>query len=161
MRRKHFIKIRNVFIALGLLLLADAMLGGCVGEKDNYANAGELIFEIKVSPNEDYVDNKNDIVDYEIKVFQDKNNCISVFADSNSAFFEALQYQVPFDQPISKDNIEVEWTTLMGNGRAAEDDQIAVADVKLSSPDGVFSQRKINFVKGAVEIIIDTIDRKG
>lgn len=49
----------------------------------------------------------------------------------------------------------------MGNERAAEDDQFAVADVKLSSPDGVFSQRKINFVKGAVEIIIDTIDRKG
>ena len=161
MRRKHFIKIRNVFIALGLLILAGVMLGGCVGEKDNYANAGELIFKIKVSPNEDYVDNKTDIVDYEIKVFQDKNNCISVFADSNSAFFEALQYQVPFDQPISKDNIEVEWTTLMGNERAAEDDQFAVADVKLSSPDGVFSQRKINFVKGAVEIIIDTIDRKG
>lgn len=161
MRRKHFIKIRNVFIALGLLILAGAMLGGCVGEKDNYANAGELIFETKISPNEDYVDNKNDIVDYEIKVFQDKDNCISVFVDSNSAFFEALQYQVPFDQPISKDNIEVEWTTLMGNERAAEDDQFAVADVKLSSSDGVFSQRKINFVKGAVEIIIDTIDRKG
>ena len=161
MRRKHFTKIRNMFIALGLLLIAGAMLGGCARKKGNYANAGELIFETRVSPNEDYVDNKNDIVDYEIKVFQDKDNCISVFANSNSAFFEEVQYQVPYDQPISKDNIEVEWTTIMGNERAAEDDQIAVADVKLTSPDGVFSQRKINFVKGAVEVIIDTIDRKG
>lgn len=95
MRRKHFIKIRNVFIALGLLILAGVMLGGCVGEKDNYANAGELIFEIKVSPNKDYVDNKTDIVDYEIKVFQDKNNCISVFADSNSAFLRHCSIRFP------------------------------------------------------------------
>lgn len=57
------------------------------------------------------------------------------------------------DESISKDDVSVTWETLMGNPQGSESDQLAVARVLLSHNGEVFSERKINFAQGAIDII--------
>ena len=113
----------------------------------------ELIYEETISPNRDYVTSDEDTVKYTIQIFQNKDNNIIVNASSNSAFFNELQYTIEYDELISKDEVEIKWTTLMGDPDATEKDQLAIACVSIFSNNEVFNERKINFVKGAIEII--------
>ena len=56
---------------------------------------------------------------------------------------------IPCDEKISEADIQVEWTTLMGNPKPAKDDQLAVAQVTISENGEIISQRKINFARKA------------
>ena len=53
----------------------------------------KLIEEETVSPNEAYVDDEADIVNYTVEVYQDDEYDIWVYASSNSAFFEPVQHE--------------------------------------------------------------------
>lgn len=119
----------------------------------------ELICEETISPNKEYVTSDEDIVNYTIQIYQNTKNNIIVNADSNSGFFEKTQYVLDYDKPISKSDVNVEWTTLMGNPKYTEKDQLAVANVSISSNNEVFSKRKINFFSKGIEIIVDTINQ--
>ena len=88
-------------------------------------------------------------------VYQNEENGIIVSADSNSEFFDRMQYVIPCDEKISEADIQVEWTTLMGNPKPAKDDQLAVAQVTISENGEIISQRKINFARKAIEVIAD------
>jgi len=119
----------------------------------------ELICEESVSPNEKYVDSENDKVLYEVQVYQNKNNTIIVNASSNSAFFDDMQYTIEYDEKISKSDVIITWQTLMGAKEATKENQIAIADVSISSDDNVFNEQKINFGEKAIKIVVDTIDK--
>jgi hypothetical protein len=71
-----------------------------------------------------------------------------------------MQYVLEFDKKISETDIDVEWTTIMGNPEPTKDDQLAIAQVSISENGEIISQRKINFFKKGIEIIIDTINQK-
>ena len=71
---------------------------------------------------------------------------------------EDQSYTIDYDKQIEKDDVKVTWTTFMGNPEATEDDQLVVADIAISSNGEVFSERKVNFAKGVLEIIVDVID---
>jgi hypothetical protein len=71
-----------------------------------------------------------------------------------------MQYVLEFDKTISETDIDVEWTTIMGNPEPTKDDQLAIAQVSISENGEIISQRKINFFKKGIEIIIDTINQK-
>ena len=49
--------------------------------------------------------------------------------------------------------------SLMGNPKYTEKDQLAVANVSISSNNDVFSKRKINFFSKGIEIVVDTINQ--
>lgn len=49
--------------------------------------------------------------------------------------------------------------SLMGNPKYTEKDQLAVANVSISSNNDVFSKRKINFFNKGIEIVVDTINQ--
>ncbi len=119
----------------------------------------KLIYEQTTSPNENYVTSDEDTVKYTIQVFQNKDNHIIINANSNSEFFNDLQYTIAYDETISKDGVDVKWTTLMGNPDATEKDQLGIAYVSIFSNNNVISERKIDFVKGAIEIITETISQ--
>ena len=74
----------------------------------------KLIYEETISPNKEFVE-KEDIVNYTVEVYQDKDNAILVSSKSNSEFFKPLQYELELDTSITKEDIDIEWTTLMGN----------------------------------------------
>lgn len=119
----------------------------------------DLICEESVSPNEKYIDSENDKVLYEVQVYQNKNNTIIVNASSNLAFFDDMQYTIEYDEKISKSDVIITWLTLMGSKEATEENQIAIADISISSDGNVFNEQKINFCKKAIEIVVDTIDK--
>lgn len=115
-----------------------------------------LIYEETVSPNENYVSYNEEKVFYTIRVYKKENNII-VKSSSNTPFAKELQYEIKSDKDITKDNIKIEWTTLMGNTNFTKENQIGIAIVTLSYDDEIFSQRKISFVSNAIDVIVNTI----
>ena len=121
-------------------------------------NEDNLIYEETVSPNEYYVNSDEEKVFYTIKVYK-KNNTIIVKSSSNTSFTKELQYEINYEQEITKDDIKIEWTTLMGDSNYTKENQIAVAIVTLSHNGEIFSQRKISFVSNAIDIIVDAVNQ--
>ena len=154
-------------ISVLLILLIFTTFIGCSSKNSNKDDSSfiptandELICEETISPNKEYVTSGEDIVNYTIQIYQNtENDDIIVNADSNSGFFEKTQYVLDYDKPISKSDVNIEWTTLMGNPKYTEKDQLAVANVSISSNNDVFSKRKINFFSKGIEIIVDTINQ--
>lgn len=152
---KKFIMILTMSICILLI--------GCThtAVNDNATNllSGDLILKDQVSPNKDYVTEEKDIVYYTVEVYQNEKNTIIVNTSSNSGFFEPIQYTVDFNKPITEDDVEIKWTTLMGNPDPSEDDQLAIADIVLKSEGNTFSERKVNFANGGIEIFFDALDK--
>lgn len=115
-----------------------------------------LIYEETVSPNENYVSYDEEKVFYTIRVYKKENNII-VKSSSNTPFAKELQYEIKSDKDITKDNVKIEWTTLMGDSNFTKENQIGIAVVTLFYDDEIFSQRKISFVSNAIDVIVDTI----
>lgn len=142
----------------GLLVgaaLVGSVLVSCTAQET--APVGELIYEERVSPNENYVDTEDAIVEYSVQVYQTQDKDIVVVADSNSSFFEETQYVVEYDQPLSAADVSILWTTLMGSTEATEEDQLGVALVSISDQGEVFSQKKIHFIGKGAEIVVDVL----
>lgn len=116
-----------------------------------------LIMKETVSPNENYVDSEKDKVFYTIKVYQN-GHYIMVRSTSNSAFTKKMEYKIKYNKKITKEDIQIEWTTLMGDTNYTKENEISVAVVTLSYQGEVFSQRKISFVGKEIEVIVDVIN---
>lgn len=146
----------------GMLVLALlASLIGCSAETSTSADASvsNLIYENTISPNEKYIAQESDKVFYTIQVYQEENG-VKVASSSNSAFSQAMSYQVETSEPITKENINVQWQTLKGNTEDSKGDQFAVADVTISVQGKVISERKVSFIGKALDMAADAIEQK-
>ena len=152
---------RSHVISLFITLLATLLLSGCFSGSSDAASAlvstdkMQLIDSQTVYPNPQDTANKEDRVYYTVEVYQDKDNTILVQADSNFKLFEKTQYTVDFDQVLTKADVSIRWTTLMGSTEATQDDELAIADISLSHGGTVFSEKKINFVTKAIDIVVE------
>ncbi len=156
---------RSHVISLFITLLATLLLSGCFSGSSDAASAlvstdkMQLIDSQTVYPNPQDTADKEDRVYYTVEVYQDKDNTILVQADSNFKLFEKTQYTVNFDQVLTKADVSIRWTTLMGSTEATQDDELAIADISLSHGGTVFSEKKINFVTKAIDIVVDGIEK--
>lgn len=156
---------RSHVILLSITLLAMLLLSGCSSGSSDAASAlvstdkMQLIDSQTVYPNPQDTADKEDRVYYTVEVYQDKDNTILVQADSNFKLFEKTQYTVDFDQVLTKADVSIRWTTLMGSTEATQDDELAIADISLSHGGTVFSEKKINFVTKAIDIVVDGIEK--
>lgn len=156
---------RSHVISLFITLLAALLLSGCFSGSSDAASAlvstdnMQLIDSQTVYPNPQDTADKEDRVYYTVEVYQDKDNTILVQADSNFKLFEKTQYTVDFDQVLTKADVSIRWTTLMGSTEATQDDELAIADISLSHGGTVFSEKKINFVTKAIDIVVDGIEK--
>lgn len=156
---------RSHVISLFITLLATLLLSGCFSGSSDAASAlvstdkMQLIDSQTVYPNPQDTADKEDLVYYTVEVYQDKDNTILVQADSNFKLFEKTQYTVDFDQVLTKADVSIKWTTLMGSTEATQDDELAIADISLSHGGTVFSEKKINFVTKAIDIVVDGIEK--
>lgn len=153
------IDLRKIY---SLLLLSVCLICGCssnVKTQDELVlNGKDLVYIEELSPNEQYIENIEDKVFYIVKVYQLENNDIVVCVNSNSAFFDGVEYQIPCDDMISESDINVVWTTMMGNTDDAEDDQYTFVNIAISNNGYIFSERKVNLIEGAMEIVIEVIE---
>lgn len=156
---------RSHVIFLFITLLATLLLSCCSFGSSDAASAlvstdeMQLIDSQTVYPNPQDTADKEDRVYYTVEVYQDKDNTILVQADSNFKLFEKTQYTVDFDQVLTKADVSIRWTTLMGSTEATQNDELAIADISLSHGGTVFSEKKINFVTKAIDIVVDGIEK--
>lgn len=159
----------KIYIGLGYKVIeynqADGYQGMVIGgwnleyDSDYDVNRFPIITVEAKSPNEEYVQNTADIVMYAVSVHQKDDTTILVKASSNSRFFKKMQYEVKTEKQITKEDIQIEWTTLMGKPESSEEDQIAVAVVTISKDGEEIDKHKINFMGNAFEIITEVIGK--
>ena len=121
-------------------------------------NNENLIYEKTISPNENFVSKEEDKVFYTIKIYQN-NNEIRVVSSSNSSFSKDISYVIENNNKITENDINIEWQTIMGDTNFTEENQIAVAVISIYSNGEIISQRKVNFISKAVDIVVDTINK--
>ena len=136
------------------LLLISMSVSGCTSKDVVNENKNDLIYQESISPNEQYVDNKEDVVRYIVEIYQENDETISIKAKSNSKLFEPLDYEFYVNKSFSKDDITVEWTTLMGSTEATKENQLCIAMVKVKGNDEAI---KINFFDRGIELIEDAL----
>lgn len=151
-------------IAIIFLLIVGLICGIATGlsrknrESVNSSIVNEkLIYENTISPNENFVQ-KEDKVFYTIKIYQN-NNEIRVVSSSNAAFAKDISYEIESDNEIGEKDIDIEWQTIMGDTNFTEENQISVAVVSIYSNGEMISQRKVNFISKAVDIIVDAVNK--
>jgi hypothetical protein len=153
-RNEMSMRNRRKWISLAAAFLSFLfILAGCSSKSVDNSNqiltdSAKLVYEETLSPNKEYVTSDKDIVYYYIKVYQDENSKIIINASSNSEFFKDLQYTLDCDKQITKEDVKVSWTTLMGNPKPSKDDQLCIAKVSISKNGAVFSEKKISFAAG-------------
>lgn len=156
MKNKH-----KILVSIALLTML--ILSGCASGSSDHTSSllstdnMQKIDTQTVYPNPET--SGDDRVYYTIDVYQDTDHTILVQADSNFQLFEKTQYTVAYDQAITKSDVSIKWTTLMGSTEASQYDELAIADISLSHNGTVFSEKKINFVTKAIDIVVDTIDQ--
>ena len=90
---KHRIKILLLAVLIAALCNCMLMIGMTkTKEKNTIPKDASLICEETVSPNKDYITDEKDLVNYTVRVYQEKNNDIIVYAESNSPLFDEAQY---------------------------------------------------------------------
>ena len=146
--------MNKIIICFICFLLVFGLIG-CSSKTDNVISTDkmEMIYAETVSANNGYAEKEEDIVNYTVEIYQDKNNKILVNSKSNTDFFEPLQYEVECNTRITKSDIDIEWTTLMGNPEPTEDDQLCIAYVSVSENGKLLDKRKISFVNRAIDVI--------
>ncbi|WP_321993931.1 hypothetical protein [Clostridium butyricum] len=156
---------QKIILILLILLTSISIVGYLSKNRQKTTNSfvdttiNELVYEETLSPNEKYVQSEKDIVNYTIQIHLNKNNDIIVNADSNSDFFNKIQYILEYDKPISKTDVMIQWTTLMGNTEPTKENQLVNANISISSDGNIFNERKINFISNEVKLIIDTLNK--
>ena len=97
-------RIKILLLAVLIAALCNCMLMiGMTKKKENNTipKDASLICEETVSPNKDYITDEKDLVNYTVRVYQEKNNDIIVYAESNSPLFDEAQYIVTCDHAIT------------------------------------------------------------
>ena len=141
---------------LVFVMTVSLLLCGCASKEVVDENKNNLIYQESISPNEQYVDSKEDVVRYIVEVYQENDETLSIQAKSNSKFFEPLDYEFYVNKSFSKDDINIEWTTLMGSTEATKENQLCIALVKVEGNDEVI---KINFFDKGIELIEDALSK--
>lgn len=152
-----------VFLAAALfafaLLLTGCSSGGAGSNSALPTENARLVIEKTISPNEAYAASQEDVVYYTVEVWQEEEGTIVVRASSNAAFFDDMQYALPYVEQLEEGDVDVLWTTAMGNPNGSEDDQLAIATVSVSHNGTLLSERKINFMNKALDIVAGILER--
>lgn len=152
------IKYKAVLSALAIMF----SMAGCSSNSNSNdkidTDEAVLIHEETVSPNEKYVESEDDIIYYNIDIWQNKDNTIFVNASSNTPFFDDTQYSVDCDEQIDESDITIKWTTLMGNTESSEKDELVIGNVVISKDGEEISDKKINFMVKGINAVVDVIN---
>ena len=150
--------MKKIKLLLIFFVICFSLVGCSSNNSQTEENTDEkVIFKSTISPNEEYVESKDEVVTQTIKVSQNEEGEIFVEASSNSAFFEKMSYSVEYYKEIDEKDVEVKWFTLMGSDKPSKENQLCVADIIIKDGAEVVSERKVNFAKKAIETIVEDV----
>ena len=141
-------KRNSLILGILALVLVSLFAAGCAAD-----DAAPAILRLVREESVSFQAEQGKTIEYEIWVEQDQDQTITVTGTSNSDFFDGISYVMAYDKPLSREDVDIQWTTLMGNPEVTKDDQWAIAEITISDDGAVISQRKINFVSEVMEII--------
>ena len=150
--------MKKIKLLLIFFVICFSLVGCSSNNSQTEENTDEkVIFESTISPNEEYVESKDEVVTQTIKVSQNEEGEIFLEACSNSAFFEQISYSFDYYKQIDEKDVEVKWFTLMGSDKPSKENQLCVADIIIKDGAEVVSERKVNFAKKAIETIVEDV----
>lgn len=160
MKEDFGLKIKYKAVLSALVIMFS--MAGCSSNSNSNdkidTDEAVLIHEETVSPNEKYVESEDDIIYYNIDIWQNKDNTIFVNASSNTPFFDDTQYSVDCDKQIEESDITIKWTTLMGSTESSEKDELVIGNVVISKDGKEISDKKINFMVKGINAVVDVIN---
>ena len=160
MKEDFGLKIKYKAVLSALVIMFS--MAGCSSNSNSNdkidTDEAVLIHEETVSPNEKYVESEDDIIYYNIDIWQNKDNTIFVNASSNTPFFDDTQYSVDCDEQIDESDITIKWTTLMGSTESSEKDELVIGNVVISKDGKEISDKKINFMVKGINAVVDVIN---
>lgn len=93
----------------------------------------------------------NSVVVYQL------NNALIVSAESEAAFFDGVRYEVETQGNVDSSDIDIVWTNIGGGTEKTEDNDLIIAEIKISEDGELISDNKINFAKKAFDAIEDIL----
>ena len=93
----------------------------------------------------------NSVVVYQL------NNALIVSAESEAAFFDGVRYEVEKQGNVDSSDIDIVWTNIGGGTEKTEDNDLIIAEIKISEDGELISDNKINFAKKAFDAIEDVL----
>lgn len=93
----------------------------------------------------------NSVVVYQL------NNALIVSAESEAAFFDGVRYEVETQGNVDSSDIDIVWTNIGGGTEKTEDNDLIIAEIKISEDGELISDNKINFAKKAFDAIEDVL----
>lgn len=93
----------------------------------------------------------NSVVVYQL------NNALIVSAESEAAFFDGARYEVETQGNVDSSDIDIVWTNIGGGTEKTEDNDLIIAEIKISENGKLISDTKINFAKKAFDALEDVL----
>ena len=93
----------------------------------------------------------NSVVVYQL------NNALIVSAESEAAFFDGVRYEVETQGNVDSSDIDIVWTNIGGGTEKTEDNDLIIAEIKISENGKLTSDTKINFAKNAFDALEDVL----
>lgn len=93
----------------------------------------------------------NSVVVYQL------NNALIVSAESEAAFFDGARYEVETQGNVDSSDIDIVWTNISGGTEKTEDNNLIIAEIKISENGKLISDTKINFAKKAFDALEDVL----
>lgn len=93
----------------------------------------------------------NSVVVYQL------NNALIVSAESEAAFFAGVRYEVETQGNVDSSDIDIVWTNIGGGTEKTEDNDLIIAEIKISENGKLISDTKINFAKKAFDALEDVL----
>lgn len=140
-----------------ILVIVIFVFGGCIllFSKNNREGPDESIplplvsGKLLVSSKEGY---------NSVEIYQMKKQLV-INAESEAVFFDATQLMVETQGEISAENVEIVWTTIGGGTEKKDDNNLIIAEIKISENRYLIFDTKINFAKKGFEAIEDILEQ--
>ncbi len=148
-------KRRSIFGVVAAIVLL-----GCVIFLDSYKiNNEEQRIPVQIA-----IDNGELLVSsregYNFVTIYKKENSLVIYAESDAYFFDGAQFIVETQGKVEPEDIEVIWTTLGGGTERTEDNDLIIAEIKISEDNNLIFDTKVNFAQKGFEILDELYKRQ-
>ena len=148
-------KRRSIFVVVVAIVLL-----GCVIFLDSYKiNNEEQRIPVQIA-----IDNGELLVSsregYNYVTIYKKENSLVIYAESDTVYFDGAQFIVETQGKVEPEDIEVIWTTLGGGTERTEDNDLIIAEIKISEDNNLIFDTKVNFAQKGFEILDELFKRQ-
>lgn len=142
-----------------IIVVAVIVYLGCVV----FFNKNNINIEEQIEPIQTVINNGELLVSsregYNCVTIYKKENSLVIYAESDAGFFDGAQFTIETQGEVEMGDIEVIWTTIGGGTERTENNDLIIAEIKISEDDNLIFDTKVNFAKKAFDAIEDVLEK--